>query len=236
MLTHEHMSIHTHTPAGGSELQTKSLTLWHFFGRVVQVSSAHRLLNKWIWNDLPRVSATWAQTHTPRHTHTTQASSLPPCCSYRDADAETHQHQAGKERNLAEQPPIVSPWVTLSDKHRGLPMWVSSYSLDSRFVIWVDLHPFVFRHNGKYDWGRTKNSRFPDLGFSCDVCNIISWNIHYYMLTAGDVSTEAAAHRTTGSGQDIRITAAVVTYKPLAIILEESTSLCFCDKNAEYVS
>lgn len=77
-----------HTPAGGvvgggSELQTKSLTLWHFFGSIVQVSSAHRLLNKWIWNDLPRVSATWAQMHALllAHTPTTTHSTTPACCS-----------------------------------------------------------------------------------------------------------------------------------------------------------
>lgn len=78
------MHIHTHPSrgggGGGSELQTKSVTLWHFFGSVVRVSSAHRLLNKWIWNDLPRVSATWAQEHallptytpTPTYTHNTR--------------------------------------------------------------------------------------------------------------------------------------------------------------------
>lgn len=137
MLTHQHIHTHTHTHGsrgGGSALQTKLLTSWHFFGSVVQVSSAHRLLNKWIWNDLPRVSATWAQTHT--HTH---HSSLPSCCSYRDADAEIHQEEKG--RNLAEQRPIVSPWVTLSDKHRD-PSFIPHFTLSFRDLSLIHTHLF----------------------------------------------------------------------------------------------
>lgn len=36
-------------------------------------------------------------THPPQHTHTTHASSLSPCCSYRDADAQTHQGGGKRE-------------------------------------------------------------------------------------------------------------------------------------------
>ena len=77
--------------------------------------------------------------HTHKHTHTTQASSLPPCCSYGDADAEIHQE--GEERNLAEQHPIVSPWVTLSDKCRDLPTQALSLCLDSHLSL---IHTHLF--------------------------------------------------------------------------------------------
>lgn len=128
----------------GSELQTEWLTLWHIFGSVVQVSSAHRLLNKWIWNDLPRVSATWAQSHTPMHgsshihlllhTHTAQTSSLSHC-SYGDADAKAQtKTKRGNERNLAQRHPFVS---LLTEYLRRVDML--RCSLNSYLVIYTHL-------------------------------------------------------------------------------------------------
>lgn len=44
--------------------------LWQHCAGVV---CTHSPLNKWIWNDLQRVSATWAQTHTPLPAYTYNA-------------------------------------------------------------------------------------------------------------------------------------------------------------------
>lgn len=68
MLIHKHS--HTHMPAvgGGSELQTKS---WHFFGSVVQVSSAHCF---WI-NGSEMIYLGYLP---PEHRHTHNTSFFPP--------------------------------------------------------------------------------------------------------------------------------------------------------------
>lgn len=51
-----------------------------------------------------------------------------------------------------------------------------------------------------------------------------------YILTGRNAPTEEAACRMNGLGRNIWITAAVVTYKPLAVTREKRTPLCFGDK------
>lgn len=183
MLAHSytHTQTHPHTSGEGSELQTKSLTLWHFFGSAVQVSSAHRLLNKWIWNDLPRVSATWAQTQTlllaytpstPYCTHTTLSTSLLLLLFIkRRWRRDTPTPRTTKERNLAEQHAIVSH----HQQTQLLQTWAFHTHLFYTYLF-LDIMENM-----------STNNRDSDLGLSRDFRNIISWNIHFYFLTTRDI-------------------------------------------------
>ena len=153
--------------------------------------------------------------HTHKHTHNT--SFFPPSLLFirRRWRRDTPRGRREKSGRAASHCVALSHIIWQMQRFTNasfIPLFRLSFEFDS--------YPFVFRHNGKYDRGHAKNSRFPDLSFSSDVCSIIRWNIRRYTLTTRDVRTEPAAHRTTGSGQDIRITGVVVTYKPLAIILD----------------
>lgn len=227
MVTHVHSHTHTHQLGGQSCKRSR----WHCgtsLAALCKVSSAHRRLHKWIWNDLPRVSATWAQTHAllHTHTHTHDISFLPPSGLFIQRRWRRDTPTPRGKKTEIWQSCILLCHINWQMHRFTNVRFIIQFRLSFRDLL-IYAH-FVFRHHGKCARVSARKSKFSAPVF----CNIISRNMLYYTLTTRDMSTEAAAHGTTGLGQDIRIAEAVVTYKPLAIIAEKSTPLCLCDKIA----
>lgn len=181
---------------------------------------------------------THTYTNTPHCIHTHNTSFFPPSLLFIQRrwrrDTPTPRGKREKSGRAASYCVVLSHIIWQIQRFTSVS-FIIQFGLSFSDLSWFIPILFFSRQNGKYDWGHAKNGHFPDLGFSGNVCNIISRNIRYYTLTTRDISTGAAAatHRTTGLGRVIRITVAVVTYEPLAII--KSASLCFWDENAAYV-
>jgi len=172
-----------------------------------------RLLNKWIWNDLPRVSATWAQTHAllAAFTHNTTPPS-PLRCSYGDADAKAHTNQRQGKREKSGTATTFFFFIVLTHT-----IWnADSPALtEARFQVDTLLEVIHLLSNMRktYDKGKSKNTRLPDL---CLFSN--NYHIEYPPLHSNKGRFCRGSIMQDNWLRDIWTTAAAVTYRLLKLI------------------